>query len=255
PVLPDALDGQPLVFPIEHGLLSARLSDAGTCFNLNSVVEGTGELWQRREAGSAQFAALLRALDVPRQQADGLVGALVDWIDSSQSPGPAGAEDMVYLARDPAYRSSGALLAEVTELRAIAGFDDAVYRRLRPHVCALPTAGLSPLNVNALHEDDAILLTMLTDGQLAPGTARRLLRARPAAGWTDIDAFWAQPMLAGVEVPQAVRGQVALHGRFFALQTQVEYTGAPPAASALPGHGARATRRAARRLAPRPSPR
>src|SRR5690606_28884822 len=131
PVLPDALDGQPLVFPIEHGLLSARLSDAGTCFNLNSVVEGTGELWQRREAGSAQFAALLRALDVPRQQADGLVDALVDWIDSSQSPGPAGAEDMMYLARDPAYRSSGALLAEVTELRAIAGFDDAVYRRLR----------------------------------------------------------------------------------------------------------------------------
>ena len=250
PGLPGDLDGQPLVFPIEHGAISARMSDASACFNLNSVVEGTVELWQRREAGSRQFAALLQALDVPAQQAAGLVDGLVDWIDSDQSPGPAGAEDATYLARDPAYRSSGALLAEVTELRAISGFDDAVYRRLRPHVCALPTAGLSPLNVNALGEDDAVLLTMLTDGALAPAAAKRLLRARPAAGWPDLDSFWAQPMLAGVEVTHDVRGQVALRSRFFALQVQVEYTGAQIVTSALLEHDAGATRLVARRLAP-----
>src|SRR3546814_8373871 len=108
----------------------ARLSDATTCFNRNSGVEGTGELWQRRESGSRQFTALLRALDVPQVQAYGLVDSLVDWIDSDQAPGPAGAEDASYLVRDPAYRTGGALLAEVTELRAISGFDDAIYRRL-----------------------------------------------------------------------------------------------------------------------------
>src|SRR3546814_3276288 len=96
-------------------MIRARLSDATACFNLNSVVEGTGELWQRRESGSRQFTALLRALDVPQVQADGLVDSLVDWIDSDQAPGPAGAEDASYLVRDPAYRTGGALLAEVTE--------------------------------------------------------------------------------------------------------------------------------------------
>src|SRR3546814_11535316 len=86
-------------------MIRARLSDATACFNLNSVVEGTGELWQRRESGSRQFTALLRALDVPQVQADGLVDSLVDWIDSDQAPGPAGAEDASYLVRDPAYRT------------------------------------------------------------------------------------------------------------------------------------------------------
>src|SRR3546814_7346001 len=81
-------------------MIRARLSDATACFNLNSVVEGTGELWQRRESGSRQFTALLRALDVPQVQADGLVDSLVDWIDSDQAPGPAGAEDASYLVRD-----------------------------------------------------------------------------------------------------------------------------------------------------------
>src|SRR5690606_33134890 len=38
---------RPLVFPVEHGTISARLSDATTCFNLNSVVMGAPELWQR----------------------------------------------------------------------------------------------------------------------------------------------------------------------------------------------------------------
>src|SRR3546814_1452512 len=46
------LEQRPLVFPIEHGMIRARLSDATACFNLNSVVEGTGELWQRRGSGS-----------------------------------------------------------------------------------------------------------------------------------------------------------------------------------------------------------
>lgn len=128
------LEQRPLVFPIEHGMIRARLSDATACFNLNSVVEGTGELWQRRESGSRQFTALLRALDVPRLEADALVDSLVDWIDSDQAPGLAGAEDASYLARDPAYRTGGALLAEVTELRAISGFNDAIYRLSLIHI-------------------------------------------------------------------------------------------------------------------------
>src|SRR3546814_14418826 len=129
-------------------MTGARLSEANAGFNRNGGVEGTAERWRLGESGSRQFAALLRALDVPKVQADGLVDSLVDWIDSDQAPGPAGAEDASYLVRDPAYRTGGALLAEVTELRAISGFDDSTYRRLRPHVCAMPTPPLSPAHHN-----------------------------------------------------------------------------------------------------------
>src|SRR3546814_14392495 len=102
-------------------------------------------------------------------------------------------------------RTGGALLAEVTELRAISGFDDAVYRRLRPYVCALPNAALSPINLNALDDDDAVLLTMLTDGEITPEPAQRLLRARPAVGRIGLPAFWPTPPLSGPPRSRAVR--------------------------------------------------
>src|SRR3546814_4327288 len=147
-------------------------------------------------------------------------------------------------------RTGGALLAEVTELRATSGFDHAVYRRLRPYVCALPNAALSPINLNALDEDDAVLLTMLTDGELAPEAAQRLLRARPAGGWNELPAFWSQPTLAGITPSDAVRHQVRLRSRYFALQAEVEYAGPQAVTSALFENDAGATRLVSRRLAP-----
>ena len=241
---------RPFVFPVEHGAISARLSDATTCFNLNSVVEGAPELWQRYDAGSRQFGALLRALDVPVHQADALVDALVDWIDSDSVPGALGAEDATYLSRTPAQRTSGALLAEPSELRAIAGFDDDIYTRLRPHVCALPTDELSPINLNTLEEDDAVLLSMLTDGTLGLDAARRLIRARPAGGWPGLDGFWSHRLLDGIKPLASAKDQVALRTQFFALQSQIEYAGAQVVSSALFEHEAGRTRLVERRLAP-----
>lgn len=241
---------RPLVFPIEHGTISARLSDATTCFNLNSVVMGAPELWQRSDTGSQQFGALLHALDVPAHEADALVDALVDWIDTDTTPGASGAEDATYLSRTPAHRTSGTLLAEPSELRAIAGFDDDIYIRLRPHVCALPTDEPSPINLNTLQDDDAVLLSMLTDGALGPDAAHRLIRARPPGGWPDFDAFWSHRLLAGIEPSQPVREQVSLRTRFFALQSQIEYADAQVVASALFENDAGHTRLVAHRLAP-----
>src|SRR3546814_17230839 len=143
-------------------MTGARLSEANAGFNRNGGVEGTAERWRLGESGSRQFAALLRALDVPKVQADGLVDSLVDWIDSDQPPGPAGAEDASYLVRDPAYRTGGALLAVVTELRAIPVSADPIYRTPRPPICATPPAALSPSNPNATHEPDAERRALLT---------------------------------------------------------------------------------------------
>lgn len=231
------LDGgwndRPLVFPIEHGAVSARLFDATACFNLNSVVEGAGEQWRRRELGVRQFLALLQALDIPAQQARALADALVDWIDADQARGASGAEDAAYALRDPGYRTSATLLAEPSELRAIAGFDARSYALLRPHVCALPTAALSPLNLNTLGADDAVLLAMLTDGALDAEAARRLIAARPAHGWRDLASFWAQPALAGFVPPAAVLEQAGLRTRYFGLHAEVEHAGAQVVASAL----------------------
>jgi general secretion pathway protein K len=226
-------NGQPMMFPTERGVIHARLADASTCFNLNSVVQGAGDLWQRREPGARQFGALLRALDVPAHRSAALVDALVDWIDTDTVPSANGAEDDHYAVRAPGYRTAGIPLAEPSEMRAVAGFDAPLYAKLRPHICALPTDDLSPINLNALHPDQAVLLVMLSDGALSEGAARRLLTARPDAGWPDLDAVRAEPVLAALDLPDAMFDQIELQPRFFALETRVEHGGAQFVSSAL----------------------
>ena len=223
-------NGRPFVFPIDGGVMRIRLDDASACFNLNSVVEGAVGQWSRREAGVHQYVALLRALEFTPVQADAMASALVDWIDSDQLPSPDGAEDARYASRDPGYRTSGVLLAEASELRAIAGHDAAAYARLRPHVCAQPDNTLSPLNVNTLEPEDAPMLAMLGDNAFDLAAARRVIASRPAGGWTDLAAF---SRAVAVPLPDHVLQQVRLRTRYFALRTEVEYEGAEVILSAL----------------------
>ena len=204
-----------MVFPIEHGLIQAQLADASTCFNLNSVAEGAGDLLQRRERGAREFDTLLRELGIPAHRSAALVDALVDWIDSDQVRSSVGAEDRDYHG----YGTAGTLLAGPSELRAIAGYDEATYARLRPFVCALPEARPLAININALDPRHAPLLGMLTGGAIDAAAARRVLAARPAGGWQDTADFWSLPALSGVA--ETARGTIGVRGSVFELRAQV----------------------------------
>src|SRR3546814_14986417 len=58
-------NGRPVVFPVEHGTLSATLSAARGCFTLSRVVECAPELSHGSDAGSPQFARLPHRPDRP----------------------------------------------------------------------------------------------------------------------------------------------------------------------------------------------
>ena len=226
-------NGRTVVLPLDDagriiGSLSARIDDGTACFNLNSVVEGAPEQWQRHAAGVGQYLALQRAIGIDAAQATRLADALVDWIDSDDLPLPAGAEDADYAARG--LRTSGGLLAEASELRAIAGYDPDAYARLRPYVCALPVQDLSPVNVNTLRVDDAPSVQMLAGDDLGREAARRILAARPAAGWADNRAFWAA---VGRVPDDALLAQPRVRTDYFRLHGEVDYDGAQVVVSAL----------------------
>lgn len=210
-------NGRVVEFPIEDGVIQAKVSDATGCFNLNSVVEANaGEPFRRRELGVRQFASLLSLLgagDGPQ-----LAESLAQWTDSNDV-GPPGTEDDGYA--EVAYRTAGGPLAEVSELRAVRGFTPELYARLRPYVCALPTTDLSPVNVNTLATEKAIVLSAITVGAVAPDNARRVLTARPAQGWSDTEAFWGQRALAATPPIEGVRNQVQFRTRYFALESRV----------------------------------
>ena len=224
-------NGRPIVFPIENGEIRAKVSDGTACFNLNSLVlAGGGEPFVRREQGIRQFTALLTALDQPRPEV--LADSLAEWMDSNNVGAP-GTEDDGYLKGGTPYRTASVPLAEVSELRAVRGFTPAVYAAIRPYVCALPTTDLSPVNVNTLGPERAVVLTALTEGGVSVSATRALLGGRPVGGFRDMAAFWANPAFAQLPADAGVRSQVDLRSRYFTLDAQVTFAGGEVTLSSL----------------------
>lgn len=218
-------NGRIISFPIEQGQMEARLTDATGCFNLNSVVEADqGEPFRRRELGVRQFTTLLSLVDAPNGAE--LAENLADWMDSNDV-GRAEAEDQGYAKLPKPYRTAGGPLAEVSELRAVRGFTPDVYAALRPYVCALPTTDLSPINLNTLPPERALLLTALTEGRVGREQAYRILSGRPSQGWPDAQAFWGQQPLLATPPGDLVRNQVRFRTRFFALDSKVVFADLP----------------------------
>ncbi|MCC8536664.1 type II secretion system minor pseudopilin GspK [Xanthomonas axonopodis pv. poinsettiicola] len=231
------LDGgwndQPVTFPLDDGMVSVRLRDRGSCFNLNSVVAGAPEQWQRSDDGARQYQALLEALGITPPQAQALTDALVDWIDSDSQPGAHGAEDEQYLQSAVPLRTGATLLAGVSELAAIAGYTPERITLLQPYLCALPEGRLSPLNINTLRLQDAPVLVALTEGRLELAAARRVIAARPAGGWRDPAVFFNTPALLQAAPSNAVLQQVQLRTTYFSLFSEVEHAGAQVMLEAL----------------------
>ncbi|MBX3476258.1 MAG: type II secretion system minor pseudopilin GspK [Brevundimonas sp.] len=232
PLQPD-WNGRRLDFPTDSGAVSAVVRDGQGCFNLNSVVFGQGEDLMIQPEGVAQFVALGRALGVAEGKMRAVADALVDWLDADPAVRPGGAEDARYAGLAEPYRTGGVLLAEVSELRAVQGVDAELYRILRPHLCALPVARLSPVNPNTLTPDQAPILVMLTHGRLTVPAARAVLQARPAEGWATADAFWNQSALRGLVIDEETRGQIRLLTTWFDLRVEVQHAGMRAVRTAL----------------------
>jgi general secretion pathway protein K len=200
------------------GLIEARLRDGGNCFNINSVAQGNaGETLVRRPSGVDQFAGLMLLSGVPPAEAQRIAEAAADWADSDLEITPAGAEDGAYGQGPQPYRTGNTLFADVSELRALSGMRPDHYMRIRPYVCALPVADLSPINVNTLLPHQTLLLSMLAPGRLSEAAARRVLAARPPAGWNNPTEFWRNEALSALGIPLDAQQQVTVRTDWFAL--------------------------------------
>lgn len=185
--------GRPLPLPLPGGGLAvARVTDGGNCFNLNSLVAETGPgTYSSYPIARAQFARLMRLLDIPGQTAEQIAAGASDWIDSDEGEQQGGAEDARYTGQRVGYRTAGTLMADVTELRAIAGVTPDLYAKLRPWLCTLPVALPSTINVNTLQPEQAPLLAMLAPENVSVAAAGQLIAKRPPQGWGDTNAIWA----------------------------------------------------------------
>lgn len=235
--------------PLPEGALArVRLADGGNCFNINSVVSGDPRVrLTRRPSGVAGFVALMLALDVPEGDARQIAEAAADWADSDTIVGPGGAEDGVYMSGARPYRTGNTLFADIGELARLQGMTPAIFARLAPFVCALPTSDLAPINVNTLLPGQAPLLAMLAPGQLDIGRAEAALASRPAEGWESQADFWQSGPLRGLAVPLDLRMQAQVRTTWFALDVDVRAGDIAVRETALVDARVRPSRLAARR--------
>jgi general secretion pathway protein K len=208
-----------------QGEADGAISDGGNCFNLNSLAESgnAAPALIARQSGISQFDGLMRILGVPDAEARRISEAAADWVDSDSDPLPAGAEDSAYAGG--AYRPGNTLFAEVSELRAVSGVTPEIYARLRPWLCALPTAELSPLNVNTLLRDQAPLVAMLVPDAIGLKAAGAAIAQRPAGGWKSQSDFWSTPALAGIHPTPEALYQIELATHWFALDLTIGLNG------------------------------
>lgn len=212
--------GREFPLPLPRGAAMMQVDDAGNCFNLNSLVEQDAQGNNRlRVAGLNQMRALMTGLAIPAAESAIISDSTADWIDSDGTPAPNGAEDESYQGRTVPYRTAGHLIGDVSEIRAVRGMTPQFYERLRPWLCALPVAQLSPININTLRPDQAPLLAMIAPVAMPVDRARALLAARPALGWAKAED--ALRGLGGAEGAGIPEGQLQVRSRWFLLTQTV----------------------------------
>ncbi|MFC3194374.1 type II secretion system minor pseudopilin GspK [Marinicella sediminis] len=164
---------------VEHAILSGELTGLNDRFNINNVfING-----QVSEPHVAYLQRLLLILELDITLAD----KIVDWIDPDQIPRPGGAEDFIYLAKSPGYRTTGRYFQHTSELGLLEGVSESDYQLLSRHLVALPLNGSvsSKMNVNTMKPPLLKALSPLITNEVAVrlyqnGTAR----------FTDMNAFF-----------------------------------------------------------------
>lgn len=212
---------RPVALPVPNGVATARVRDASGCFNLNGLVtrDGDGRLVVFLPAVRT-FARLIRLIRAPGQP-EAIAAAAADWIDSDAAPIQGGQEDPGYAG----HRTGGTLMADPSELRAVAGVSPEAYAAIRPWVCTLPVAEPVRINVNTLAPERAPLLAMLAPETLSPGAVQAVLAGRPATGWESPAAFWNELSLAGATADQFIQSQTAVSTHWFDLTIDVAIGG------------------------------
>jgi len=166
---------KPISVPLGGGTVSLRFSDAGACFNLNSL--GSAKPGVKPQGSWNDLARLLVASGIPQLDADGLARATAASISSRNL-----------------------LLADASEWLSVPGVTAAHFAAAGQVLCALPNREVSAFNINSVTPEKLPLLVALG---LTPDEARRALASRPADGWVSANDFWQQSRPEGVPDTQA----------------------------------------------------
>jgi len=171
--------------PIPGGYITGQTIDLQGRFNLNNLLQDDGKISSK---DIIVLERLLTILELPIS----LAQIIVDWIDINEEQLINGAEDNVYLMKNPAYRTANRFLFDPSELRLLVGIEE--YYKLLPYISTLPTR--TSININTA---SAKILMAVIEG-LTENEVAILLTKREQQPFTSIQNFVTQDILAGLKI-------------------------------------------------------
>lgn len=244
-------------YPVDFGEISGEVSDLQSCLNLNALHpkaktkdqaadsdSGTSSASSKSDGKSdgnsttsttsenakqLPAATVLEGLivnlnveGVGNFEAEAMVNALTDWLDSNDMiTGSGGAEDNDYASREFPYLAANNYLASVNELRLIEHFTPAVILALTPHVCVLPENSQHLVNINTLDAEKPELLQAMLDSSL--DDAQEVLSARDSSGYENIEDFYKLPELSKINMAKWQKAQFVVDSEYFKLKASARF--------------------------------
>lgn len=216
-------------YPVDHGTLSGKVTDLQACLNLNALrakSQTNGNDQGGRQIGGKNtnpaHAALLELLknieDLPSNESEeALADSVYDWLDEDSITYRSGAEEDEYMSNQTPYLTANNLMASVSELRVIKGFNPLVMEKIKPYVCVIPGSEELAVNVNTILPEQALLLSALIPG-LSKSGAEAIISARPKKGFTDINEFYTEVANQGVKNPNKTSKIFTINSNYFQLR-------------------------------------
>ncbi len=215
-----ALEG--MMYPVENGQIGGQVFDEQACFNLNAVIGNDDEKGQAPLA-VRQFRNLLEQLDMDAYESEQISDALRDWIDTDSNVITSyGAEDAYYESLNYPHQTGNQMLIDSSELRAIKGVTKAIYQKIRPYVCVLPTSTLK-INVNTVATDKPEIIAALFLGQVPLDQVKTMLQDRPDSGWKNVEAFLSLPELSGLKLSDEQAKIFDIKSKYFSAHLQADF--------------------------------
>ncbi|MGJ8564419.1 MAG: type II secretion system minor pseudopilin GspK [Alphaproteobacteria bacterium] len=205
---------EPIVFPLEGGVMVLSVRDGSQCFALNDLAQTPGRIVFRR---------LLEDLGWDVNSAARLTSIAVDWQDEDSALLPGGAEDYTYLGQTPAFRASNEPYSSVTELRALETMTEPQYQVLRPFVCTRSGQTASRINVNTLAPWQTPLLAAIIGGDRANEIALKVITERPSGGYTDLAAFRSSTALVSYSLKDTQIDFLSFEPAYIWVEADVTY--------------------------------
>ena len=182
-----------VVFPAEYGEIAGKVTDLRSCFNLNALSQPSSENKNglpQMPLAVEQFRYFLVALGMDDFAAEQLSQRLKDYLDTDSATTPFGAEDSEYRSRTVPYRAANTLMHDKSELRAVIGVTQELYKKIAPYICVIPDNDQQQLNINTVKPAQSVLLAGMLENKVSVEEAESMISRRPADGYGQIEDFW-----------------------------------------------------------------